>query len=467
MGGLKGHFLNFVNTVSPVKFFIGATLTFGFIFIVITPPFETPDEQVHFLRAYQVSEFNFIPDKARNITGGYLPASLDRTISYTMTNPNVHFNANKKYNMYKTFQAASFKTEPQKKKLYDFSSTSYYSPIAYLPQAAGILIARILNLAPLGAMYAGRIGNLLAWTILLALSIRLMPRKKWTLVAVALLPIAIFQSISLSTDVMTVGLMALAITLIFNFRECKKAIDTKWFIGLLTTLICLVLCKQVMFLFLPAVLLIPNRVLGKNAVLKKLILILVPLIIFGVWMLAVKNVGSISNPINHEDPVQQTNFILHNPHSFINVLWNTYLYRWGDSITGSFIGIFGWQDAPLSELFIVFGYISLAFLLFSNYTIKPWLNRNQKLLLAVIAFVYWLAVSAALYVYYSPVGYKIIVGLQGRYFLPLAILAIPILYGGWLRTSKIAYRRVAVLAPIVLLLASTITIYVRYFVNNV
>jgi uncharacterized membrane protein len=468
MQSLKRRLLNFADNVSPVKFFITVALTFGLIFAIITPPFQTADETVHFLRAYQVSQFNFVPDQVGQAAGGYLPQSVGDTIVYTMTRPNVHYNPSQKYNIYKTFHAASFKTQPNKTKLYDFSSTSYYPPMSYLPQASGILLARTINLPPVDMMYAGRLMNLLVWVALLALSIYLIPRKKWALVAVALLPMAVFQSISLGTDVITVGLTALLLALVLNLRERDRTLNNKQLAALLLILVCLVLSKQIMFLLLPLVLLIPNKILGKSAILKKILLIIIPLILFGAWMLAVKDIGSISNPINHQNPVLQTKFIIHNPHSFINVLWNTYFFNWSDIVTASFIGTFGWQDTPLSELLIMFGYLSLAFLFFASYgSAKEWVTKKQKMLLALIGVVYWLAVSTALYVYYSPVGYKIIVGMQGRYFLPLAILAIPIFYGNWLKTTKTAYRRIAVFAPLVLLVASVITIYVRYYVNNV
>jgi uncharacterized membrane protein len=332
----------------------------------------------------------------------------------------------------------------------------------------GILVARIINLSPVDMMYAARFANLLAWVGIMALSIHLMPRRKWAFVAVALLPMAVFQSISLSTDVMTVGLLALTIAMVLNFIERAKPLDYKRLAGLLAILICLVLSKQIMFLFLPLVLLIPNRIMGGKALLRKFLLIIIPLIIFGAWMLTVKDIGAVSNPVNHENPVLQTKFIAHNPHSFINVLWNTYFYNWGDNITSSFIGIFGWQDAPLAEIWVIFGYLTLAFLTIANYgNPRQWLNKHQKIFLAAAAAVYWLAVSTALYIYYSPVAFKIIVGIQGRYFLPLGILLIPVLYSNWLKTSKSAYKRVAVFAPLVLLVASAITLYVRYYVNNV
>ena len=41
--------------------FAGLALLFGSIFVFLIPPFQSPDEPNHFLRAFQVSEGVFFP----------------------------------------------------------------------------------------------------------------------------------------------------------------------------------------------------------------------------------------------------------------------------------------------------------------------------------------------------------------------------------------------------------------------
>lgn len=45
----------------------------------MNPPFQVPDEQFHFYRAYQISESTLISTKNGYETGDYLPSSLPRT----------------------------------------------------------------------------------------------------------------------------------------------------------------------------------------------------------------------------------------------------------------------------------------------------------------------------------------------------------------------------------------------------
>ena len=52
----------------PANAFLVIAAVVGLAFCVITPPFQVPDEVVHFYRAYQISEGHLI---ARPVKGGY------------------------------------------------------------------------------------------------------------------------------------------------------------------------------------------------------------------------------------------------------------------------------------------------------------------------------------------------------------------------------------------------------------
>jgi uncharacterized membrane protein len=148
-------------------------------------------------------------------------------------------------------------------------------------------------------------------------------------------------------------------------------------------------------------------------------------------------------------------------------LWNTYFTTQGDSIARSFIGTFGWGDTSLPEFIVIVGYIGLFIIIIANsYRKVPgWISKRQKLLIGAVWIAYLVAVGAALYAYFNAVASKVIAGIQGRYFLPLAFLSIPLLHGGWLKISERAYKNIAVLMPIFLLSVSVITIYFRYYVK--
>jgi hypothetical protein len=50
-------------SIQPTRIFVLFALIFGILFIVVTPPFQVPDEGAHFSRAYQISQFHIIGEK--------------------------------------------------------------------------------------------------------------------------------------------------------------------------------------------------------------------------------------------------------------------------------------------------------------------------------------------------------------------------------------------------------------------
>lgn len=459
------------QSISPERFFIACALSFGFLFIIITPPFQAPDEPVHFFRSYQISTFNFRVDKIGANAGGFLPTTLEDTVTLTTTNPSIYFTPNLKYSLGKTKEALSIPASSGETRFYEFSTTAYYSPISYLPQSTGIFLGRILQAPPVLMMYLGRLCNLIAWIVLFVLAIKLMPRKKWAVVFIGLIPMALFQAASLSADVMAIGLFAVTLAWVLNLVDNpKQRLSNRQWALFLLLLAALALSKQIMFVFLPLILLLPATLFAtkKKEYLTKAGLILIPVILFAGWMLLVRNVDFITSA-NGINPKEQTSFILHNPHSYLNVIWNTYFFTWGDEITRSFIGNFGWVDAPLSGGVVVIGYILAFLVLVANpdKAKKAWLTSRQKLLLVGVGLVYLAGVTTALYTYFTPVGFKIVIGLVGRYYLPIALLCVPLLYSSWLLITTRAYRRVVIFGPLFLLTVSTVTLFFRYYINNV
>ena len=52
------------------------SIAFGLVMLIITPPFEAPDEPHHFMRAYQISQGQLLPTFRNNKGGDELPESI-------------------------------------------------------------------------------------------------------------------------------------------------------------------------------------------------------------------------------------------------------------------------------------------------------------------------------------------------------------------------------------------------------
>ena len=62
-----------IKEIAPEKIFLILSLVFGLLFVFITPPFQSPDENSHFLKAYSVSKGKFFPEVQNKKLGNYFP----------------------------------------------------------------------------------------------------------------------------------------------------------------------------------------------------------------------------------------------------------------------------------------------------------------------------------------------------------------------------------------------------------
>ena len=53
----------------------------GCLFIFVVPPFQSPDEDSHFKKAYVISNGDFFPTTDNSISGFYLPIAMQDYIS--------------------------------------------------------------------------------------------------------------------------------------------------------------------------------------------------------------------------------------------------------------------------------------------------------------------------------------------------------------------------------------------------
>ena len=68
--------MKFINDIKIEKVFLCLAIVFGICISIITPPFQVPDEIVHFDRAYQISKGEIFETKLNNTVGGYIPLSI-------------------------------------------------------------------------------------------------------------------------------------------------------------------------------------------------------------------------------------------------------------------------------------------------------------------------------------------------------------------------------------------------------
>ena len=457
--------------VTPEKFFLIVGGIFGLLLIGITPPLQTPDEATHFLRAYQVSQLGFVGTNDDGVIGGYLPVSFEKTQALVDTEPVIEFNPGAKYNLHKTIAALKIDLDENTTEFETVGGAVTYSPVGYIPQAIGIAIGVLLNLPPILLMYIARVANLIVWLLLIYGAIKLLPYKKWALVGVALLPMLVAQSGSPGVDMLSIGLATVFITYILKLRA-QSLVSNKSLLFIFLLGCAIALTKQTTILVLGFVFLLKmNQFSGTRTktIMTFIALIMVPILVSIGWGILTSHLNLVAAAgVPGQNSSQQLIGLINEPWRLPKVIFNTFFFDWGDGVVGALIGSFGWLDTPLSSGLVMIGYVTLAFLLFTNYE-KPKLplRRTDVWVITSILALYVVGTMAALYITYAPVGFGVFYGLQGRYFLLALIMAIPLFWSTPIKIAKQHYVTFLKVAMVTLLIASALTIYLRYYVTVV
>ena len=216
------------------RMFLPLAWTLGALYILITPPFQVPDEYMHFYRSYQVSEGRLTAYRVGADIGGYLPRSLvelgDRLP------PALRLDPDRRLHFRDVWGLRTLGLRPDDRQFVVFGAVSWHSPTNYFPQAAAIALGRWAGLTPLWLFYCGRFGNLLSWSLLVYFAIRLVPIMDWTLLLLALMPMSLAQASSLSADATVNGICFLFVAAAMRCAIGSAAAMTAWRTTALTIL---------------------------------------------------------------------------------------------------------------------------------------------------------------------------------------------------------------------------------------
>ena len=477
-----------VIPVSPIKFFVIASLLFGLGFAALVPPFQNPDEFAHLTRAYEVSKLqtshrHLRPNKL-DLKGSELPTSILLTNKDTRIKGrpgDIDVPQAKKYYLGKTRQAFKIPLNKEKTTLYNTGSSPAYVPLIYAPQAMTIKVLEVFNMPVIGMLYALRILNLVIWISLAALAIKIMEPRKYRLALAGglLVPMFLTQAATTGVDALLTGVTVIFLALSTRYIALKTNLNLKR-IGLLTALLTvMVLAKPVYIALGLLVFVMKTKYRGLSSLSFKSVALGVPLIAYMLWAFITKDRGGkfyeevIES--SHANPALQVGYLNPDVTNFFQPLINTLLLGWGDGVVFSLIGTFGKLDTPLPLLFIIIGYIVVLTAIFAkpaektskldvperNLLQTPYLWQIGLLAASIAAF----GIYLSMYVYSTPPEAKIITGVQGRYFLPLLPLFILIIPKSMVLMKASLYRFILTVLPVLVLICSLVVIYLRFYIH--
>lgn len=407
------------------KVFVILSLSLGILLAFINPFGQEPDGWVHFLRSVDVSYGNLaLPlwDNNGNSNLMRLPENIQQ-INFIKVEPDgstaVGFVENAK-NLYFS------------ENIIDVNGMGGFSSLFYLPQAIGIVIARVLGLSAFWWMFFGRVMNLICYTALAYFGIKKTPIYKNIFLVVALLPMTVYQAASVSYDSLINGLSILFIGLCFYMAYGEKEkLNWKDTILLGGVLALLFMCKYIYICLGILVFLIPKEKFGTvKEYIKTFAISLIPVFV-AVGMILLTSMIPATTSIEVETPsvsveevqtveeTSQLEYVLHNPIQYVKILVSTIIKQFDFYMR--MLNTFGWMNYSLNILqFLVPIFMVAVAVLDSN-----GIEKKIKLWDRCIMFLGFLLVLAlgmtGLYLFDSNaniVGAQIIAGYQTRYAIP-------------------------------------------------
>jgi uncharacterized membrane protein len=433
---------SFFARIKPASFFVFAAILFSALYTCLRPPMQSPDEFNHFLRAYQVSEGHFLPEKKDQRLGGEMPVCLGEFKSIYMPMTFIM-----DYKGSRKIFSEGFEVDfSDKERVFmDFPNTSYHSPVSYLPHAFALFVLRQLNCS-VGWMYHGsKFFVFMIWLLSMFFVIKTIPVYKWLFTLLLLLPMSLYIANSYSADVITniLSLMLIALVLKTAFGENKVTRKDMAIILLMGVLLASTKIVYVGLLFL--LFIIPssrfssrsNKYLSLGCVffISCITAYLMSRVIMNYYLpfeeynINYRAFATIHTGANYYK--QKEHLMNHGLH-FFKVIYNSIF---GDTqfYLLSYIGRFGtYMDTPVPVWFFITSFITIIFVAFTELN-KVTLSYVKKIFLFLAAIITYALLLLSQHLTWNNVGNDIVDSFQGRYLVPILPLIFMLFNNSWKR----------------------------------
>lgn len=402
--------------MKPERVFFAISVAFGTIFTFLTPPFQVPDEAMHFYRAYSIAQGALIAEVDRGRIGDELPVSVIRSSN--------RFTRALSGKPEATIDLTTLGHEmdrpllPVERYFEPFPATASYSPVGYLVPVAAIAIAASADASPIEVLYAARLANVLITSLLLAMAIAISPILRWQLALLALLPMNVFLRASISVDAVTTAIAFLAIASIlrmaFGPEDRVRHTDAATFVA---AMFLLPLAKPLYACLVAVAAIVPPRRIARAWIFYAAA---VTAAAAGAAMtLPWSAAASGTEPAPQAPNVtRQLALAAAEPLRVAGVVGRD-LIAHGPRYMAHFIGHLGTLDTPLPlPLLGAYTLALAAMLLAADGNPARW----QRAMAGALFLILSAGLAFALYLAWTPVGARSIEGIQGRYFAPFSPL---------------------------------------------
>ncbi len=316
----------------------------------------------------------------------------------------------------------------------------------FIPCSLGISVARLLHLNTASLFFLGRLFNFVFYVVLSMLAVYLIPFGKLLLSSILTMPMSFQQGMSFSYDVCVNSIAFLLTAIAFKFAyENTKKVNWKKAIPLLFFTFILAKAKghaYITIALLPYIILFMNHLKCSNKKQTKVILstVLVILLIvatgLGIMMIVNNNhlVSYTPSYLSYADAEKYSiSFLLNHPRYIPRIIFGT-LFVYGPYYLLTFVGhLLGWLELEISSIYIKIELMILA--LFTVFSDTKKITSNKRSISIIASLISIVFIFAGLLLAWTPINTVLVQGVQGRYFIPVAL---PLLLGlGGIKTKKL------------------------------
>ena len=464
------RFRTFID--QPANFFLVVGGVFVVLFALLTPPLQVLDEHSHFYRIIEISRGwpvsrHIATQNGVERYGNFFPRGQINEIESLVRG------ADKTTGNYDTglFSKYLLRNDPdQSRQIAGFEGSALYTPIVYTPQAVAYKVSGAVIRPTLLRMYAARLANALCWLLLIYWAIGLLPVGKWTLTVIALLPINLFLGGSLSADASVTGLCFLLLAYILYLRQKNQMLAGGQIIRLGTIMALIALSKSAYYPILLSIFFIPWRLWPRKRLVLPFLLG-IPLCLSMLWGAIVRpiafNLHRAFDPTMTTSPADQLSHALSHPFAPVFALFNSVFSGFSDFYIRDILGTFSWIRIILPLWVQAFSAALIILALCYQ------LGRTKDFVLPKLAK--WLAVGLIIgtfclinltfYFLWGRPTDRQIGDVQGRYFLPLLVLLIPLFTSSrrFIIMKEKTFVRTMQLGSLMLLLIAFTVIMQRFY----
>jgi uncharacterized membrane protein len=444
----ENHDISETSSKKPEKIFCIFAFIFGMIFVFLMPPLQSPDEQAHFAKSYSLSTLRLFPQKDKdNKIGLNVPIEYYSIFSAWWSN-HYQLRGEQKYSYIDFLKHKNLKLSGNEAIGEEVTNSVF--PVMYFPQAIGMFFIRFIenmfflqDANILDVFYAGRIFNLLFYIIVGFFSIKTIPFYKNVIMIILLMPMSITQAASLSYDSCVIGISIFLICFLLKIHLRKEYSVSR--IDMVVIIIMTLLIVNMKFIYGTILLMLLfiqeekfylffNKIKYKKSIFI-CIVVLVAIISFIVWNKFIANIywdpsssllvfNKESNQMN--PPVKRLLSLIFDTNYYRILLYDLFENR--SYYMEGIVGLLAWADTFFPRIFIT---ISIFFILFlsifdANYKIE--IYSREKIFYFSIFIITVILTLTAMYLRHNIFPDGRIIGVQGRYFIPVLPLFFILFY---------------------------------------